>query len=65
MHAGGFDPAHGLNGAFELAFEGALIVHLVVEIAAGPVGLVEEFEAEAAAVRACLAKQSPGARLSS
>ena len=49
MNPCGFDPAHGLDGAFEFAFEGALIIHLVVKIAGGPVGLIEEFKAKTAA----------------
>ena len=63
MNPCGLNPAHRLDRAFEFAFEGALIIHLVVKIAGRPVGLVEEFKSETAAMGNALRSNLKACRL--
>jgi len=45
VNAGTLDIAQRLNGAFELAFQGPLIVHFLIEFRLSPIQLVEKLEA--------------------
>ena len=54
VHAYLLHTVHGLDGALKLGFKGALVVDLLREIAARPVGLVEELKAHASAGQGAL-----------
>src|ERR1700733_13861478 len=54
MHARRLNIRQRRDRVLEFPFERALIVHLLVKLRANPVGLVEELEAEASALRASL-----------
>ncbi len=56
MHARRFDVGERADGVFELAFQRALIVHLLVELRSHPVRLVEDLKAQPPALHAALGR---------
>ena len=51
MHAGAFYWAEGFNGTGQLAFQRALVVHLLAKLADAEFFLIEQFKADRAALR--------------
>ncbi len=61
MDPGALDIAHGLNGSLQFAFEGPLVVHLLIKLRLSPGDFVKDLVADPAAVRRIMGRHfEPG-----